>query len=518
MAKLLGTYDNLAQAEAALAHLRAGGIEAQRLSVISAATPSAAKMAWKKPLLLGAAAGAGALFLLPGGGHLLLAGHLVRAAAIHKLALTAKAAASGMAAGGTVAWLKRLGLKRLALKEVEDALAAGRCALILQGDWRTQQRAARLLAATQNPAATKPANQRLLDLVQRYGWEHQSFLSLYDGMQVWWTSDPEAAVVYRQVGHVAIVVAAPLAPHADWHSVTARFLAWCEQNKLDCLMLPLGAEYAAVARACGMALLCVGESGYFKLPEWKPAGDRAKKVRAGVNQARKAGVRIEQYVPAQSDESTRTEIEELCQAWINTREVDALGWLLELDPFKLSEHKRYFLAREADGRLTGLLACSPIFARRGWYLEDLIRHPAATRGISELLVVEALRHLAAEGAQLATLATSPLAGIKPNELTGQFKQLARLLKLIYEHFDAFYHFKALHRFKAKFAPSYVEPDYVALYPPRVQLRMISSAMGVFDPAGFSGVIASKLHKVWQRLHKAQPDSEPVSALKSERLS
>jgi hypothetical protein len=36
--------------------------------------------------------------------------------------------------------------------------------------------------------------------------------------------------------------------------------------------------------------------------------------------------------------------------------VDALGWLLELDPFSLSEHKRYFLARKADGRLEGMLA------------------------------------------------------------------------------------------------------------------------------------------------------------------
>jgi phosphatidylglycerol lysyltransferase len=266
-------------------------------------------------------------------------------------------------------------------------------------------------------------------------------------------------------------------------------------------MLPVGAEYAAIARSSGMALLHIGDSGYFKLPEWKPAGDRAKKVRAGVNQARKAGVRVERYDPAHNpDARTRAEIESLCQAWINTREVDALGWLLELDPFSLSEHKRYFLARNAEGQLEGMLACSPIYPRRGWYLEDLIRRPDAKRGVSELLVVEAINHLSAEGAELATLATSPLAGIEPNQLTGSFKQLARLLRFIYEHLDTFYHFKALHRFKAKFAPSFVEPEYVAIYPPRIRLRMIYAVIGAFDPSGFTGVMTSKLRRLWRQSH------------------
>lgn len=255
-----------------------------------------------------------------------------------------------------------------------------------------------------------------------------------------------------------------------------------------------------------MGLLKIGESGYFKLPEWKPAGDRAKKVRAGVNQARKAGITVERYDPNQANQGARAraEIEDLCQAWINTREIDALGWLLELDPFALSEHKRYFLARAADGHLEGMLACSPIPARRGWYLEDLIRRPGAGRGVSELLVVEALKHLAAEGAELATLATSPLAGIEPE---GDFKNLARLLKLIYEHLDAFYHFKALHRFKAKFAPSFVETDYVAIYPPRIRLRMILGVIGALDPGGLSGVMASKLRRLWRESNRKSSISQ-----------
>ncbi len=339
---------------------------------------------------------------------------------------------------------------------------------------------------------------RLIQILKRYGYEHQSFLSLYGEMEVWWSELPEAAVVFRRVGNVLIVVAAPLAAKENWLSVTRSFLEYCRRKRLDCLMLPVGQEFAAVARECGMRLLCVGESGYFKLPEWKPAGDRAKKIRAGVNQARNAGIIVEPYDPdSNSHPETRTEIESLCRRWLDTREIDALGWLLELTPFKLSEHKRYFLAREASGALCGFLACSPIYARKGWYLEDLIRHPKADRGVSELLVVEALKHLSAEGAQIATLATSPLAGVEPED---DFKIVARVLKLIYRHMDMFYHFHTLHRFKSKFAPSFVEKEYLAVYPPRFSFRPVLALVKAFEPNGLTGLVTSKLRKTVHQLN------------------
>src|SRR5262249_20921839 len=156
----------------------------------------------------------------------------------------------------------------------------------------------------------------LFEIVQRYGYEYQSFLSLYGGMGTWTSSDPEAVVVYRRVGRVAVGAAAPLAARENPTEGTRRLPPLCVGQKVDCLMLPIGAEYAAIARSCGMALLQIGESGYFKLPEWRPAGDRAKKVRAGVNQATKAGVRVEPYDPLECrDPRARAEIEDLCQAW-----------------------------------------------------------------------------------------------------------------------------------------------------------------------------------------------------------
>jgi phosphatidylglycerol lysyltransferase len=491
MIKIIEAYQNLQSAQEALKLIAESVGEPGRLSIIGPGQSQINdKSRFNKPWLWGVALGAVVGFALPGGGHLLLAGRLARAVAMHALGVTAKGILAGAATGGTVDLLSRLGFDRQSALEAAEVVAQGRYAIALDGDWVTMQRARIALGVRRSP------DPYLFEMVRRYGYEYQSFLSLYGGMQSWVSRDPEAAVVYRRVGRVAVVAAAPLTARGDLLEVTRRFLDFCGRQKLDCLMLPVGGEYAAIARSCGMALLHVGESGYFKLPEWRPAGDRAKKVRAGVNQAARAGVRVEPYDPSRRlDLRARAEIEEVCQAWVNTREVDALGWLLELDPFHLSENKRYFLARRSDGKLEGMLVCSPIYARDGWYLEDLIRRPGAERGVSELLIVEALKRLAAEGAGLATLGTSPLAGVEPQ---GPFKQTSRLLKLIYEHLDAFYHFKALHRFKAKFAPSFVDQEYVAIYPPRIRLRMALAVIGAFDPAGFTGMMASKLRRIWRQ--------------------
>ncbi len=515
MAKIIGVFDTFSAAQFAAQQLATDLVSEEALSIIGLAPTHPTKIEvinpksgkkksnLKKSLVWGSALGLAATFMLPGGGHLFVAGHLVRTAALHALRLKATGLFVGAIAGSTTDFLRQVGLTRRAAQETESIIASGRYALALQSDWITTQRARDLLGTSQ----WQP-EEKLVQFVERYGYEHQSFVSLYGGMKVWYGQAPEAAVVYRQVGQVAIVSAAPLTAKENRAVATRQFLAFCKQHKMDCLMVPVGTEFAVIAKECGMGLLGIGESGYFALPDWKPKGDKCKKVRAGVNQARGAGVVVKSYNPRISNNaSLRREIEALCQAWLGTREIDAMSWLLELDPFLLSESKRYFLA-EKDGRLEGLLVCSPIPARNGWYLEDLIRRPDAERGVSELLVVTALEQLAADGAEVATLGTSPLAGIKT---IGEFKHLSQVLKLIYEHLDTFYHFKDLHRFKAKFAPSYIESEFIALYPPRVKTRTVISLISIFDPGGFSGILTSKIRKLWREINLKEAQKKLMKA-------
>ena len=481
MVKIIATFQNLTEAQAVISRLSNTGIEAKLFSIID----SQFRFQTTRRIGLGLAIGLGLLtaLLVPN----ISIWHLSLPISLHLVGVIGFRMLAGAATGGAVELLfsKAILSKTISVK-------AERYSVALEADFTTIKKTE---LAVENLYTAN--NERLLALVQKHGYEHQSFLSLYDGSEVWFTDDNNAAVVFRRVGRVAIVTAAPMAAREDLEAVTRNFLSFCQQQNLDCLMLPISREFSEVARRCGMGLLPVGESGYFKLPEWKPAGDRGKKVRAGVNQARGAGLTVKAFDP-ESEMSfiRRKEIDQLCHDWIESREIDALGWLLELHPFKFSEQKRYFLAHNAEGKLEGMLACSPIPARHGWYLEDLLRSSDSHRGVSELLVVEALKQLATEGAELATLGTSPLANLA---LGDQFRIVTRVLQIIYEHFDSYYHFKQLHRFKAKFAPSFTDAEYLAVWPPRARMRMVRAAILVLDPRGLTGMTAAKLRKLWKKI-------------------
>ena len=79
MTKIINTYQNLAAAQEAVAQLSVSGFDPSRLSVIGHGDkrPQSAPRL-KRSLLWGGALGAAMTFVLPGGGHLLLAGHLAR--------------------------------------------------------------------------------------------------------------------------------------------------------------------------------------------------------------------------------------------------------------------------------------------------------------------------------------------------------------------------------------------------------------------------------------------------------
>ncbi len=480
MVKIIATFNDFTAAQALISRLSDSGLEPKLFSIIDAQP----KLQTTRRISLGLAIGLGLLTALfvPN----ISFWHLSLPLSLHLVGVIGFRMLTGVATGGAV---ELLFYKAILPRTI--SLKSDRYSVALESDFETIQKTE---LAFENLFSAN--NDRLFNLVQKHGYEHQSFLSLYDGSEVWFDAGNDAAVVFRRVRRVAIVTAAPMAAREDLEAVTRQFLNFCRQQNLDCLMLPISREFSEIAHTCGMGLLPIGESGYFKLPEWKPAGDRGKKVRAGVNQARGAGLTVEAFDP-ESEMSfvMRKEIDQLCHDWIESREIDALGWLLELSPFKLSQQKRYFLAHNSDGKLEGMLACSPIPARHGWYLEDLIRSSNSHRGVSELLVVEALKQLAAEGAELATLGTSPLANLKPGE---QFRFVTRVLQLIYERFDSYYHFKQLHRFKAKFAPTFTDAEYLAVWPPQARWRMVRAAILVLDPRGLTGMTAAKLRKLWKK--------------------
>jgi lysylphosphatidylglycerol synthetase-like protein (DUF2156 family) len=298
----------------------------------------------------------------------------------------------------------------------------------------------------------------LLRLQTLYGYNPHSLVSIAPGAMLWSSPDIDGAVIYGEFGRVWLAAGDPLAPLEDMPELARQFVTFAKKKNRMVAFVPTSAEFARSVVPRDFIAVKVGASPYFDLQTWNPRGDSAKKIRAGVNQARRAGVSVE-VIPEGIDELLKKETAQLCMHWLGSRRsATTFGWLVALDPFLHSEYKKYFAAR-VNGKLVGFLAASPIPARRGWYLEDVLREPDAPQGTATLLVVEALANLKAEGAALATLGTSPLTTDGPVDVPTEHRVISRALDVASRRLGGFYNFEGLRRFKGKFVPSWWESEY-----------------------------------------------------------
>ena len=335
----------------------------------------------------------------------------------------------------------------------------------------------------------------LLRLQTLHGYNAHSMASIAPGALLWSTPEIDGAIIYGEFGRVWLAAGDPLARLEDTGELARCFGAFARRRGRIAAFVPATTEFARRAAALDFTAVKIGAAPYFDLKTWAPHGNPAKTMRADCNQARRAGVVVEMIRTI--DDSLKRETAQLCLRWLGRRRAAAtLGWLLALDPFLHAEYKRYFAAR-AGGKLAAFLAASPIPARRGWYLEDVLRDPGAPPGAASLLVVEALKMLAREKADLATLGTAPLATFGENDVPmGEHPVVDRTLRMASRRLGAVYNFEGLCRFKAKFVPSWWESEYAlsqrgVTIPPRVGQAILRAIV----PGGLTLLLTRQVVRV-----------------------
>ena len=278
------------------------------------------------------------------------------------------------------------------------------------------------------------------------------------GFQYFFHGD-DACVGYVDTGRAWVAAGAPLCPPESMEAVAQSFIAAARAcGRRSCFF---GTEERFAERVALPSLL-VGEQAVWDPANWTATLEAAPRLREQLRRARTKGVRIRAATPAELTDSTSPTavgIQALVQRWRGRHEMAPMGFLVDVDPLALRDDHRLYLAEvegddeeQASTRLVGLLAASPIFARRGWLVEALVRAPDAPNGTIELLVDEAMRAAALGADALVTLGLAPLAG-----------RVAPPLRWARSAGAVLFDFQGLHRFKAKLRPQRWDPIYLS-YP------------------------------------------------------
>lgn len=332
----------------------------------------------------------------------------------------------------------------------------------------------------------------LLELQALYGYNAHSLVSIAPGANAFTAPGVRGAIIYGEFGSVWLAAGDPLADFDDFPQLVGAFLKAARTAHRIAAFIPVTERFAREAGKFGLSAIKIGAAPYFDLQTWDPRGNAAKKLRAGVNQAVRAGVQITQV--ENLDDEFRKETASLCLEWLKARPAaTTFGWLLALDPFLHFERKKLFAARDTAGRLVGLVAVSPIPARRAWYIEDVLRRLDAPAGTADLLVVHALKELRDEGAVLATLGTSPLASDGEDHIsTKSHPMIERALRTVSRRFSAFYNFAGLRRFKGKFVPTSWESEYVLVQQGvTMPTRVANALLRALIPGGLKQLLTRK---------------------------
>jgi lysylphosphatidylglycerol synthetase-like protein (DUF2156 family) len=241
----------------------------------------------------------------------------------------------------------------------------------------------------------------------RYGTNAHTHLLAYSDVRYFQARCVEGLIGYAAVPGLWVAMADPLCDPCDYGAVLYEFLLAARRAKVVPCFILCSPDFVRVATQAAMWALRIGEQFVFDLPVWGPRGNAARKVRSAANKARRLGVTVRELYPTggPADADTRT-VQAVADRWLGGKESALDLFLLGLHLFESRRYKRYFAAFLED-EPQAVLICSPVPVRHGILFEDMVRVREATVSASELLVLDTLAQLRAEGVCLATFGCSP---------------------------------------------------------------------------------------------------------------
>ena len=219
-------------------------------------------------------------------------------------------------------------------------------------------------------------------------------------------------------------------------------------------------------------------------------------LRAQLNRARNKDVAVTRW-PSETA-MNHPALQRCLDQWLADRGLPTLHFLVEPDTLGTLADRHVFVAERAEEPV-GFLVLTPVPARQGWLVEQIIRGDKAPNGTAALLLDAAMRDAAASGSTYLTLGLSPLSTrapvSKPNPAW-----LRASLRWMRAHGRRFYNFQGLDAFKAKFVPDRWDPITAISTESRPSLGTLYAIADAF-----SGRDESPVHFVGRGLGNAMTD-------------
>lgn len=295
---------------------------------------------------------------------------------------------------------------------------------------------------------------------------------------------PGAVVAYRNVGPVDVVLGEPLAPKDALAAVVDEFLR--ERRRAGRLVLGFltSRDFALAAVAAGASAVQLAAEPEIDPVTYEPRGGSAKKFRVYVRRMERRGIDVIGLPPRTRAVPARFRLaaERLIKDWM-AYGVSRKAHLLEIDPWRRGEEKRYFAVYDPERRdyMWALAIAHPVYAQNGWHLCHLVRSPDAPQGAVELIVMRAIEAFRKESVRYMTL------GPYAETSVGEYMNVGPVGRWMFDRAYALTaslggHARSL-EFYRKVHSGPWQPRYLIFHPHGAYLRTLRAAMQVSHVLG-----------------------------------
>lgn len=311
---------------------------------------------------------------------------------------------------------------------------------------------------------------RARELVLRYGWNSTVYQLMNPDIHHWFAPDGDALIGYVEHGGVRVVAGAPVAAYERLPAAAQNFEAEGRRRGLTTCYFGVEPRWLELVGARSEVAL-IGAQPVWDAGAWARTFDAHPSLRAQLNRARNKGVQVQAHAVSELRFGPNAPaLRAVRGRWVASHGLPPMGFLtaVRLLPSSvqvggpLDADRRLYVARR-DGAVVGYLVASPIPARNGWLIEQVVRDPGAPNGTNELLIDHAARDLASLGAGRLTLGLSPLSRRHRPDRAVRYDS-APWLRFVFAwahaHGRRFYDFAGLEAFKEKFRPPIWEPVYL----------------------------------------------------------
>ena len=265
----------------------------------------------------------------------------------------------------------------------------------------------------------------------------------------------DAFLMYRIEGRTWVVMGDPVGPAAAWPELVWAIRRACDAAAGRLVLYQISAAMLPLTVELGLDVIKYGEEAHVDLAGFSLAGPRAKDLRHALRRGTALGLDFA-VAPANDIAALLPALCGVSDAWLAAKTGGERRF--SVGPFQPAYLGRYPCAVvRHQGRI---VAFANIWSGgTGEELSvDLMRHaPDAPSGTMDLLFANLLLWGQRAGYRRFNLGLAPLSGLPRGPLAPLW---AKVGQVVFDRGERFYGFSGLHRFKAKFRPTW-EPRYIA---------------------------------------------------------